>query len=242
MMDGGLVGWESDMLRPAALLASLASLAIVLSPLPAAATPYWYAWEGDDWPENQGWTCDIYANGPGDVRTLADGLMTLDGLGPQATWDAYQIYPGAAVEPGAGESFVMAWRLRVDAVNGPGGRDPMVGLYSDDGWGVSLMYSVGSVQSTYEGATIAIAPGSYHAYVLRTEDMRTCALSIDGVLVRVGAFHYGGGDAIVGWGDGGAFSKSLSVWDYYRCGIVPEPGARALLVMLGIAAARVRRP
>jgi hypothetical protein len=49
----------------------------------AAAEPYWVSWEGDDWPENQGWTrvwgnWDGLYEGPGAYRTLDSGILTFD--------------------------------------------------------------------------------------------------------------------------------------------------------------------
>ena len=55
------------------LLAVIASLA-----LPASATPCWYAYEGDAYPENAGW--QRFTLGGGAQRSLANSALTLDGL------------------------------------------------------------------------------------------------------------------------------------------------------------------
>lgn len=42
---------------------SVAALLLILCAAASApATPYWISWEGDDWPENQGWTHQSYTN------------------------------------------------------------------------------------------------------------------------------------------------------------------------------------
>jgi hypothetical protein len=206
----------------------------------ALATPYWVDWE-DGWPEAQGWTRDIL--GGGDVRTLADGMMTLDGLNspPGFVWDAYEQFRPGAIDPGPGETFVMQWRMRVDGVTN-GNWDPGVFVYSDEWWALSFEFSMGELWSTYEGpfARVPFSAGVFHEYEVRSSDMRTYDLFIDGSLARGGAFvHNIPPGSFVGWGDVTG-SSSLSVWDTFRYGVVPEPGGAAPLILVLIAA-RARR-
>jgi len=102
------------------------------------ATParYLIAWEGDDWPENQGWTRS-WGNwqgqyqGFGAYRTLENGILTYDSLYDPGVCDFYYMENFGPTAPGANEKFVFEWRLKVDVVSGAG--DPGVGLKSHDG-------------------------------------------------------------------------------------------------------------
>jgi hypothetical protein len=220
---------------------SLLTLALVVASAPASAAPYWISWVGDDWPENQGWTRDIL--GSGDVRTLADGALTLDGLdtGPGFVWDAYEWFRPGAMDPGPGETFVMQWRLRVDAVT-QGNWDPVVWVYSDNSRALHLEFAVSELHSVYEGpgARVAFSPGVFHEYEVRSTDMGSYELFIDGDLRRVGSFGHAVTPSWVGWGDGAGGTRSLSLWDTFSYGVVAEPSCLWLLA-LGVPAACVRR-
>lgn len=217
-------------------------LAAAAAGAPAIATPYWIAWEADDWPENQGWTRDIL--GGGDVRTLEDGVMTLDGLdtGPGFVWDAYEWFRPGAMDPDPGETFVMQWRMRVEAVT-EGNWDPVVFIYSDDAWGVSLSYATDKIWSSHEGpaAQVQYSPGVFHSYELRSPDMRSYEFFIDGLLVRSGAFSQRVTESWTGWGDGASVTRSVSTWDYMRVGVLPEPNSAGPALIVAMIAARVRR-
>ena len=78
----------------------------------AAAEPYWITYEGNDYPENVGWE-RVWGNwdgpyqGDGAVRTLEDGVLTLDTLYDDGVVDFYKIERPGAIDPGPGELFVM---------------------------------------------------------------------------------------------------------------------------------------
>ena len=60
----------------------------------AGATPFWIAYEGDDYPENQGWE-RVYGdehgpNSGGAIRSLADGIFTEDSLHDDQIFDFYE--------------------------------------------------------------------------------------------------------------------------------------------------------
>jgi len=218
---------------------AVAFAALLLAPT-AAATPWWVAWEGNDFPENEGWERTIY--GEPAQRTLEGGIMTLDSLGTTGGWDAYQLSLGDNLEPDPGERFILRWRMRVDAVEG-GPRDPIVSFVTHDWWMATFFFAVNKVWLMEENVLINFTPGEFHAWELRSWDMRQYDLRLDGQLVRQGHFVRipAGPVSYLGWGDGGGHSRSRSAWDYVRVGVVPEVETSGLVVVLGLMAARVRR-
>lgn len=204
---------------------------------PAAATPYWVAWEGNDYPENEGWERYHYGNdGPPASRSLADGIMTMDGLASIEIVDAYRME--RVLDPELGEEFVVQWGLRVNEVGNPNyPYDPGLLIYSDDGWQIILVIGVDEVHSILEHEDVAFLPGVFHAWELRSPDMRSYTLLVDGSVIHTGTFISSGATkSRVDWGDVVAGANSHSDWDYFRFGVVPEPGSCLSLLALACIA------
>ncbi len=199
---------------------------------PASADEYWIAYEGNDFPENEGWTRvygDENGHGQGGAeRWIEDGALVIDSRRHIAIYD-YNVME-RQVDPGPAELFIMRWRLRIDEA-GPR-EDPVVAAFSDDSWGVGSHFGESYLESAFETDVAAsFEPGVFHAFEFHSWDMRHYELRIDGQLAITGQFC----DVItvseVGWGDGGQGSTSLSRWDYFHFGVVPEP--RTLLMFVG---------
>ncbi|MBK9128421.1 MAG: hypothetical protein IPM13_11585 [Phycisphaerales bacterium] len=183
--------------RHAAGRAVSAAVAVISSALllaaPAAATPWWVAWEGNDFPENEGWTHYFGNwNGPGQgqaVRTLENGALKIDSLHDTGVYDYVQrLHSSAGFERGPGELFVAQWRMVLEiAVGAPWGVTS--GFYTE-GWGVGFRFSVDSLRSIHEPwlPGVSIIPGMFHYYELRSSDMRPYTLLIDGVPRVEGSF------------------------------------------------------
>jgi hypothetical protein len=187
----------------------------------AKSDTYWIAWEGNDpndWPENSGWT-RCY-NPPGANRTLEDGILTYDSIDPQI-YDYYERYRTGALDPTPGTVFMMEWRLFVQSVTE--WTDPAVGVQSDEAWSLGYTFGLDFIDSAHEYVTIPFAPGVFHDYTLISADMRGYELYIDGVLAREGWFAKRFIKSRVGWGDSVQGVASIHHWDYFRCGVVPEP-------------------
>ena len=206
---------------------------------PAMAEQYWVAWEGNDFPENEGWERIVNGPQPAD-RTLADGIMTMDGLADTQIDDYYRMERTLNPEPG--EEFVMQWRLRVNEVIGnPPAYDPGVAVWSDDDWTVSLLFGTDFVYSFHENIQISVDPGVYHTCEFRTSDMRTYDLVVDGVLIHTGSFWEPTfRQSRVHWGDRARGSASFVDWDYFRFGVVPEPATFWSLVALGCISGAIK--
>ena len=141
----------------------------------AGATPYWIAWEGDEFPENQGWERH-YGNWDGPEqgeadRTLENGVLTYDSLHDEGVYDYSEIDMAGQLDPDPGELFVMEWRLKVDQVTG---------WYSDHGIAmavdaqriVGFEFEEDEVVSSFVSSDRApIEPGIFHAYRFLSWDM-----------------------------------------------------------------------
>ena len=99
-----------------AVRVSLFALCAVVA---ASATPYWFAYEGDDLPQNHGWghaRGDESGGNSGAVCSVADGILTIDSLRSDWIYDFFYRYVPA--EPNDNEMFVAEWRVAVDPRSG----------------------------------------------------------------------------------------------------------------------------
>jgi len=190
----------------------------------ARADPYWISYEGNDFPENEGWTRvygDENGHGQGGAeRWIEDGNLVIDGRRDIAIYDSYTM--SRSVNPGPGETFIMHWRLKVEEVSAY--QDPSLVVFSDDSWAVAFNYAESYLRSSFdEGVIIPFESGLYHEYEFRSTDMRTYELFIDDSLAHQGVFSDVISSSEVSWGDGWQGSASLARWDYFEFGVVPEP-------------------
>ena len=211
------------------------TLAIALVAPAASAEQYWIAYEGDVWPEEQGWhhgygDWEGHYHG-GAFRSLEGGILTIDSLHDEGVFDGYIMEMPGQIDPEPGELFIMEWRLKVDETID--GRDPTVALASDQKWMVGFEWDEQSLISVFEdGVNLAITPHVFHDYRLVSWDMLTYELYIDESLVREGSFWSSASESYVAWGDGVQGAASLSHWDYFRFGAVPEPASVWLITAL----------
>ena len=194
----------------------------------ALAEPYWIAYEGDDFPENEGWVRSTVGTPP--ERWLEDGSLFIDSRAHLLASDNYTVYFDGGLDPEPGEMFVMRWRLNVHEV--APWEDPGVYVVSDDLWTVLFVFGDGYVSSTHEyNVTADFEPGVFHEFELRSDDMRSYELHIDGNLALEGAFFEGFFSSCAGWGDVVRGGVSLAEWDYLRFGVVPEPAAWLMTII-----------
>jgi hypothetical protein len=203
----------------------------------ARADQFWTTWEGETYPEDDGWT--HYTRAGGAQRSLADDAMILDGMSSSQIVDEY--YISRPLVPSVGELFRLDWRLRVDEE--VGFTDPGMFVDAQQTGEVMFGYREDAIYSTLEGVWIEIAPGVFHQYSLQSSDMLSYYLYIDGELARVGSFSPPTPLSGVCWGDVTEGARSRSTWDYVRFGIVPEPatGLACGLVWLAAIGLRARR-
>jgi len=197
----------------------------------ATGDQYWIAYEGNDFPENEG--SERYATDPPAQRWLEDGSLFIDSRGEGHIVDNYTVYfEDGGVDPGPGETFVMRWRLNVHEATL--WDDPGVYVNSDDLYSVAFLFGEDYLFSVYEpDVYIQLEPGVFHGFELRSGDMRSYRLYVDGGLAVEGVFFEGLFSPRVGWGDiTGA--GSLAQWDYFRFGVIPEPSA-CVIALAGLS-------
>ncbi len=202
----------------------------------ASAEQYWLTYEGNDFPENEGWE-RRWGNRQGShqggaIRTIEDGVLTLDTLYDEGAYDFAKLVSPGLFTPGPGETFVVEWRGMVDETLGDH-YDAAVGLRSDDAWSVGFgIFTDHVVRKLDAGVSIPITPGVFHDYRLLSTDMRTYALFIDDELAHEGSFTQGNMASSIGWGNVVSGASSRSHWDYVRFGIVPEPCSISMFLVL----------
>ena len=205
----------------------------------ASADEYWFAYEASDgFPEEEGWTRGTSAGGA--TRFLDQGDLVIDSRASIEISDFYRMDLAGHLDPGPGETFLARWRVLIEESNGTLG-DLIVDIRSDARWAALFHMSENALGNLFEpGLSVPFKPGVYHEFDLRSSDMRTYELRIDGKLMTTGRFRQGLFQSDVTWGDGIQGSSSLSRWDYFRFGVVPEPSS-ALLVSLGFMIRRDQR-
>ena len=213
---------------------------------PAMADSYWVSYEGNDFPENEGWERTFSdPNGVvgqgGAVRTIEDGVLTLDSRESVSIVDFYNWM--RPVNPDPGETFRMRWRVLVDDVPSSYPWDPVAGVFSDNFTAVGFQIAEDRIRSTLEpGIETTLTPGVFHSFEFVSSDMDSYELYIDGVLGFTGSFVPVFEASRVGWGDGIEGASSLSKWDYFEFGVVPEPASAVMsLALIWLAGPRIRR-
>jgi hypothetical protein len=204
--------------------------------LPARADLYWVSYDGQAFPESEGWRRhwgdEHGPYGPGADRSIDDGVFVLDSLRDDQIFDFYEVQ--GIADPEAGEAFVMQWRLRVDARSDPWDAGIVIARDTSPGH-VELNFAPDRVQVYTDGVELAIEPGAFHEYRFESLDMDAFDLFIDGVPVHRGHFEtFSLLRSFVNFGDGVQGLRSLSEWDYLAFGVVPEPGSGLLLCLVAL--------
>ncbi len=214
------------------LLGVALGLAAALAAPGALGAPYWVSYEGNDFPENEGWT-HYYGDGnwPTEhtaLRSIEGGSLVIDDLYDPRIFDgAQRIVRPEQVLPQAGESFVAEWRAwgdprSAEVDSGVGivrGTVPDYVRFFLGPAGMQLEVPGGPVTLPYE-------PGVFHSFRAIATGGATLALEVDGNPVWSGAFNgeLGPGlDSQFYFGNLVSGASSLVRWDYVRFGIVPEP-------------------
>jgi hypothetical protein len=214
-------------------------LALALASSSASANQYYYSFDGNDYPENEGW--NRTQSQPPAQRRLEDGSLVIDSTAQFDIYDLYWTTPPNGFDPDPGETFVARWRLRVDVVL-PDFVDPNVRINSDDRYAVNLAFGLDRVYSISEPNKIAhFEAGAFHDYELRSNDMRHYALFLDTELAMEGLFQTSSFPPELSWGDATS-AKSVAYWDSFEYGVVPEPGAAGTVwFMIAVGATACRR-
>ncbi len=201
---------------------------------------YWVEYDAScgQFPEEVGWTRhwgdEFGSHHGGAERRLEDGALVLDSLASDRIYDYYEV--DRLIDPGFGERFVAEWQLRVDEPSDD--CDAQVVIARDDPPGhVAIEFATDGLHIPTEHLTLPVDPGVFHAYRFESNDMQAYALYLDGALLHEGLFQeISLLQSFVGFGDGAQGARSLSRWNYFRFGAVPEPSACALAAVAATVA------
>ncbi len=194
------------------------------------ADQYWIAYEGNDFPENEGWTRSTYAGGA--ERWLEDGALVIDSISvgdPQAT-DTYRQVDVRRPEPG--ELFVAEWRMRLDQFEDF--YDACVVIARPEPLGdLTFAHALDHLVVFDDWDPIPVAPGEWHVYRFESLDMDAYTLFVDGAPVYEGHFQTPSLlDPLLGFGNAARGAASVSRWDYVHFGIIPEPQSLILIMYM----------
>jgi hypothetical protein len=190
----------------------------------AGAEPCWITYEGNDLPENEGWTRLTGAGGAD--RWIEDGALVIDSLHDVHIHDVALMEHWMDPEPG--ELFVAEWRLLVD--EGSGDFDAAVGIARSFAPGfVEFHFGPDVAWNALDNLWFDIEPGIFHTYRFESSNMIDFDLFIDDELANEGTFQDAASNqSFIAFGDMIDGQASLSRWDFLRFGVVPEPSASVL--------------
>jgi hypothetical protein len=224
---------------------ALIALAVVCSLVSAAgADPFYLRYDPDEtFPEQEGWSRNMYGPSSMIQRTIEDGVFRLDTRASASISDIYYVNDTALV-PSEGETLRVEWRMRtVESDLSWYRSDVMLAIRNTTiNQHAQLFIAPGFVSEEGTGTAsdpehlYQIAPSVYHDYIFTTADMGTYELYVDGVLAFNGTFtpySWFPGPAVV-WGDTFIGLASLSEWDFVEVAVVPEPTALTMIVVLGL--------
>lgn len=216
---------------------------ILLGAVTLHAEPYWVAYEGDVFPEEDGWK-HIYGEDdwPPEVfaeRSVEDGVFTLDTLHDSTIFDHYT--QPLSIAPGPDEVFVAEWRLRVDPASDPYDISIVIARPGIPGH-VDFLFAPEGVYVQFWEAYIEVAPAVYHSYQLVSSDMDSYSFYVDGELRYSSDFEdVTLLEGFISFGDGAINQRSSAEWDYFRFGVVPEPASQfGAMLFLAISRTVVR--
>lgn len=200
-----------------------------LIPLAALGDPFYYRYEADLFPETDGWSRQFSDPTGGLVRELDDGWVRLDTRASPQIFDLYRrVVPALALEPGA--ELRLTWRMQTvetDVLGDTG--DVFLAVTNAAGRYVYLSLGPDFVRADNVpggGAehSFDLAPGVPHVYELRSSDMQTFSLHVDGAAAFSGVFGTSPIEpTIVAFGDAVQGLTSLSAWDFVEIAVTPEP-------------------
>lgn len=205
-------------------------LAVLVLPAPARSEPISISYNGDDFPEYVGW--ERHAHGDGGVRSLADGVLTLDSMYSRDIVDYYQ--QTWSTDPIKGELFIAEARMRVTEQdffpeNG-------IGIARADSYGyVEVLVGLNSLIVLPSFVEVPLTPAEWHTITIRSWDMHAFDLYIDGSLAHSGQFESETlNRGFCAFGDPVRGASSHTEWDYVYFSIVPEPAPSIGLMLFSL--------
>ncbi len=203
--------------------------------------PYYLRYDADVFPEEAGW--ERHSTDPhGEViRTIEDGVLTIDSSASLLTTDWYlREIPELELSPG--EELRLEWRMRTLMTQTHLYRsDVVVVITNAASRGVEFFMapdfiSVQGDEPGHPAALFLLEDGAWNTFQLVSSDLEEYTLFANGRYAFNGSFvrHFVAGPNLVCFGDAIFGRSSISEWDFCDIGVVPEPQALALVLAVGI--------
>lgn len=224
---------------PATARALVAAGIIALAAGRAAGDQYWVAYEGNDFPENEGWL-RTYGDGtfpPSDQpdRSLENGELVISTARDPSLWEYYS---RILLDPEPGERFEAEWRTRTEILSGPFDNGVVFARSQPPGH-VSFRFQSNGLLVRTDDILIPLDVTISHEFRFQSMNMSEYSLWIDGKQVYEGVFDSNSLlHGYVAFGPDVQGASSISSWDYFRYGVVPEPNA---LLLIGVLSVLTRR-
>jgi len=197
----------------------------------ARAAPFYLRYDADEtFPEQSGFTRRTIDPDGVLRRNVEDGVFTIDSRASASIVDLYRVRSDAFIL-GVDEEFRLSWRMRtLEDTGRPSQTDVAMFITNNEAAWVDLQLGpefvsedeilFGEPEHFYP-----FAPGIFHEFSLRSTDMLSYGLFVDGQFAFEGRFHNQAisGPNLVSFGDEIAGLASLSQWDYVEIAVVPEP-------------------
>ncbi len=211
--------------------------------LPVRAEPFWIAYEGNDFPENEGWDRNFgNQEGPGKggaLRSLSDGVFRISGLADNQIYDVYELDQPIALDER--ESLLVEFRLRIDPFSDEDDVGAAIGISDPPGL-LGIQFGPTAIYSSFENLEFGIDMTGFREIAIQSDDLIHYLLHVDGNLIWSGVWDsFVSMDSFVGWGDAVQGRRSASEWDYFRVGVIPE-AATSSYILVACAWAFYRRP
>ena len=216
---------------------------------PARGDPFFLRYDADNFPEKAGWERYTYDPEGGLIRTVEDGIFTIDSRRSAYTADFYHRHV-PAIELNLGEELRLEWRMRTLETDTTWKRtDVVVGIGNLEEEFVEIYLAPDYVAVNEDGIewpehVYEFGQDQWHTFLFTSTDMQEFDLFVDGDFAFHGQFtrHWLLGPNRVSFGDVVTGRTSLSEWDYVQVSVLPEAASGTLaLASLAMAFAAVRR-
>ena len=215
---------------------------LVVGSLPALAEEFYLRYDGDDFPENEGWERRFSDPGGQIEREIDKSLFRLDTRASIHLHDYYQLH-SSSFDLLPGEELRMSWRMEtVETQTHYWGSDVAVVLANTEAAYAEFFLAPGFVR---EGDLPGGDPahlyefdvGVPHTFSFVTTDMQEYDLFVDDEFAFHGGFHgySGSGPCMAAFGDVIDGRSSLCEWDWLEIMVVPEPHTGLLLALCLLA-------
>ncbi len=214
----------------------------------ARAEPFYLRYDADVFPEEAGW--ERHSTDPGGVvvRTVKDGVLTIDSTASYYATDWYR-RETPALTLDAGELFQLEWRMRTLMTDTWHSQCDTNVAISNAKRAYVQVYVARDFVAAYDDVgtepahVYAIEGGEWNTFALESVNMQEYSLYVNGAFAFSGVFNGSliAGPNLLSFGESVIGMRSLSEWDYVAVTVVPEPEMVMAVVSLLCVLSRTMR-